>query len=152
MLDLKTLSLDDALLIIRAVRRVAEEAVSEGHDEPVAIAIAGSDGRLIAFVAMDGVMPVSIQLAINKAHTAIVGSRDTIEWQEMGVGAQNFTDPQFTCFGGGVLIRNKESKVVGAIGVSGRKSRADINTRIPQDQDLADIGSVLFRTGKLTPI
>jgi glc operon protein GlcG len=153
MLDFKTLNLDDALLIIGAVRREAEEAVSKGRDKPVAIAVIGLDGRLIAFVAMDGVTPVSIQLAINKAHTAIVGSRDTVEWEGMGVDAQNFTDPQFTCFGGGVLVRDRKGNIVGAAGVSGRKSKKpkkDV-TGIPQDHELADMGSVCFRTGKLTP-
>lgn len=146
MLDFKTLNLDDALLIIGAIRREAEKAVSKDRDKPVAIAVIGLDGRLIAFAAMDGVTPVSIQLAINKAHTAIVGTRDTVEWEGMGVDAQNFTDPQFTCFGGGVLIRDRKGKVVGAIGVSGRKSKKDVRG-IPQDHELADIGSVCFRKG-----
>ena len=52
------------------------------RDEPIAIAVVGADGLLMAFAGMDGVIPISRQLAIDKAHTAVLGARDTIEREE----------------------------------------------------------------------
>ena len=95
MREVKTIDLSDAQVI---VNQVLEEAQKNGGD-PVAVAVVGSDGRLVAFAAMDGVMPVSVEVAINKAYTAVVGQHDTLFWERAPAGfdGRNFVDSKFTC-------------------------------------------------------
>ena len=91
------------------------------------MAVVGSNGVMIAFAAMDNVLPASVQVAQNKAYTAVMGGRDTIEWENKphGFDGRNFTDPRFTCFGGGVILTTDDGIIIGAIGVSGRTSKDD---------------------------
>ena len=131
MRELKSIDLKTAQSIVQNI--IEKAYVTRG--DSVAVAVVGSDGRLIAFAAMDGVMPVSIKLAQNKAYTALIGKRDTKYWEyKFGFNNQNFTDEKFTCFCGGVLVeiaeetegqKQKETYVVGGIGVSGRKGIED---------------------------
>ena len=127
MRHLKSMDLRTAQNIIALI--VEKAYVDQG--DPVAVAVVGNDGRLIAFAAMDGVMPLSIALAQNKAYTALIGSRDTSYWEyNFDLKGQNFTDEKFTCFDGGVLVeiteeKQEETYIIGGIGVSGRKSYED---------------------------
>lgn len=138
------ITLDHAL---RIVNLVVNEARRDGG-KPIAVTVVGADGRRIASASMDGVMPVSIGLAENKAYTAIQGQRPTLEWEEMKLDGRNFTDPRFTCFGGGVPIMEDVPTAVtgeniGAIGVSGRHSnRKGLPDGDPlQDHELALLGA-----------
>ncbi len=129
MRQIKTLDYADARKVVASV---IEEASVSGS--PVAVAIIGISDNLIAFGAMDDVLPVSIQLAMNKAHTALALQQDTISLE--GKDPANFTDSRFTCFGGGVLICDR-GIIIGAVGVSGRKSRRSGRDTESQDHELA---------------
>jgi len=141
-----TVSSQEAVRIIREIERVAVE----NSDQPVAIAVMGHDFGLIAFWAMDSVLPISRKLAIQKAYTALVGSRDTLYWErqekEGKLVGRNFVDPDFTCFGGGIVIleNRPDGQIVGAIGVSGRNSSRVNEDEPPQDHELARIGLQVF--------
>lgn len=111
------ITLEEAQQLIKKAIFVTEE----GKEKPIAIAVVGIDCSLVSFAAMDGVMLASKKLAVNKAYTAIMTDRDTIEWQEKNppVDVNNFTDKRFTFFGGGILIKRGNS-VIGALGISGK--------------------------------
>lgn len=144
--EILNLTLEEAIWILNQVLNVAaisekevcEAAMGKGS---VAVAIVGSDGRLMSFAAMDNVLPVSIQLAQDKAYTAIMGQSDTMKWAikaqtPAGLDGRNFSDARFTCFPGGVIIYSKKAEVVGAIGVSGRSGH--------EDNELAQYGARRF--------
>ena len=113
---------------------------------PVAVAVVDAAGRLKSFVAMDNVMPASIKLAQNKAYSAVLGQRDTINWalfpkneKSVDFDMRNWTDENFSGFTGGVVIQS-EGKVIGGIGVSGRKGIMDTSDALLQDNELAAFG------------
>jgi glc operon protein GlcG len=106
-------------------------AVTEAHKltKGIAIAVAGTEGELIAFLRMDGANSASAVIAQNKAYTA---ARDTKDTMTMGKYMRDTDSPpafwgdlQITGFGGGVAIVVK-NKVIGGIGVSGLSQEEDI--------------------------
>lgn len=119
---------------------------------PVAVAVVDYAGRLVAFTAMDNVMPASIKLAQAKAYSAVIGMRDTIQWaaikkhpENIDFDMRNWTDENFTCFTGGIII-SVNSQIIGAVAVSGRKGKKDDTDLLMQDNELAEYGrSVLPR-------
>ncbi|HDH31307.1 MAG TPA: heme-binding protein [Candidatus Wolfebacteria bacterium] len=149
MRTLKTLTLDEAQQIIHHINNEA----THDNGAPVSIAVVGVDGELTAFAAMDDVMPASRQIAVNKAKTAIAGRRDTLYWEIKkekfpAFDGRDFTDVNFTCFAGGVVIL-KNNSFVGAIGVSGRKSKREIESGRSQDHELAVNACTSFEHGEL---
>ncbi len=113
---------------------------------PVAAAVVDCTGRLIAFAAMDNVMPASIKLAQAKAYSAVLGKRDTVYWastkknnDQIDFDMRNWTDANFTGFTGGIVI-SFNNQIIGGIGVSGRKGKQDSNDVLMQDNELALYG------------
>lgn len=95
----------------------------------IAIAIAGTEGELIAFLRMDGANSASSLISQNKAYTAARDSKDTMV---MGKYMRDTNSPpafwgdlHITGFGGGVVII-QNAKIIGAIGVSGLSQEEDI--------------------------
>lgn len=136
-----TISLDEANERIVKALDFAKPEQLQIPGQPIAVAVVGFDGRLVSFMAMDGVMPVSIQLAQDKAYTAIISQSPTSRWENKekteGLDISNFNDPRFTAFAGGVLIKDPSTnQIIGAIGVSGRTSK--------EDEAIADHASVPF--------
>ncbi len=145
---ISSISSKEAMEIVNAV--VTEASIDGGM--PVAVAVTDAVGRLIAFCAMDGVVPASIKLAQSKAYSAVVGQRDTIQWasfpkneKEVDFDMRNWTDDNFSGFTGGVIITDKLGKVIGGIGVSGRKGKMGPNDAIKQDNELAIFGNNLMK-------
>jgi glc operon protein GlcG len=96
--------------------------------KPVAVAVAGPEGELIAFLRMDGANAASGKIAQNKAYTS---GRDGKVTREMGqYMREKNTPPAFwgdlriTGFGGGVPIV-ENNRVIGGIGVSGLSQDED---------------------------
>jgi uncharacterized protein GlcG (DUF336 family) len=132
------ISLDEAMRVIAAARKKAEEI---GVMQNIAVVDAG--GNLTAFAHMDGAWTGSIDIAKNKAFTARAFDMTTEALGQMsqpgemcyGIHASN--DLKVIIFGGGIpLIRN--GKVMGAIGVSGGT--------VPQDIEVAEAGVGAFET------
>lgn len=129
----------------KIVLSIIEKAGTDGGG-PVAVAVVNYAGSLVAFTAMDNLMLASIKLSQSKAYSAIVGKRDTIHWASTKKNAEfidfdmrNWTDENFTCFTGGVLIHHNQ-QVIGAVGVSGRKGKQDDADVLMQDNELAEYG------------
>jgi glc operon protein GlcG len=102
---------------------------AEKLNKGIAIAVAGTEGELIAFLRMDGANPASSLIAQNKAYTA---ARDTKDTMVMGKYMRDTNSPpafwgdlHITGFGGGVTIVHN-NKVIGGLGISGLSQEEDI--------------------------
>jgi glc operon protein GlcG len=109
-------SSDEALkLITFCVQQV------KNINKAVAVSVCGPEGELIGFIRMDGSSPAASKIAQNKAYTSACDRSETSKMGERMRGKDNpafWGDERITGFGGGVpIIQN--SKVIGAIGVSG---------------------------------
>jgi glc operon protein GlcG len=123
MYTIHKISFREALQLIDAVILEAEKI-----SKPVAVAVAGPEGELLAFLRMDGASPAASVIAHNKAYTA---SRDRKTTREMGEFMTTFGRPQaywgdrgITGFGGGVPVLHQK-EIIGGIGVSGLSEEED---------------------------
>ncbi len=113
-------------ITIEAAERLVKAAEAKAHEmgKAMSIAICDEDGILKAFRRMDGAALLSIQIAQDKAYTAIsFGGLATHEWHEFikddapllhGIVK---TD-RLVIFGGGYAIKT-DAGIIGGIGVSG---------------------------------
>jgi len=122
--------------LARAMIQAAEQkAVQMGH--AFVIAIVDDSGVLKAFSRMDGAPLLSVQVAQDKAYTAVGFGLATDGWHEfvkddppLAMGAAAGID-RLIVFGGGYPIKVGEA-VVGGIGVSG--------SHYSQDMEVAQAG------------
>ena len=127
------LTLDQALAVIAAARRKAEQ---QGTLMDIAVVDAGAN--LKAFVRMDEAFLGSIDISIKKAKTARFFNMPT---GDLGKLAQpgaplfniEFSNGGLIMFPGGVLLKNKAGAIVGAIGVSG--------SSVEDDHEVASAGA-----------
>ncbi|MEO7243175.1 MAG: heme-binding protein [Variovorax sp.] len=111
------------------VKRIAAAAEAEAliNNWAVTIAVVDDGGHLLWLQRLDGVAPISAQIAPAKAHTAALGRRESRLYEEMinGGRASFMTAPGLKgLLEGGVPIL-RDGHVVGAVGVSGVKSSED---------------------------
>lgn len=116
------LSLEDAKKMAAAA-----EAEAQANQWPVVIAIVDDGGHLLYLQRMDGVAPVSAQIAPAKAVAAALGKRESRIYEEMinngrysflsAPGLEGMLEGGVPVFADGVCV--------GAIGVSGVKSSQD---------------------------
>nr|CBH39489.1 conserved hypothetical protein, DUF336 family [uncultured archaeon] len=107
------------------------EAKAKAIGVPMNIAVVDVGGNLVAFERMDKAWLGSINIAINKAFTAVafnmttedLGKASQPEQSLFGIHASN--NGRLIIFGGGIPLR-KGDELVGAIGVSGGAVTADI--------------------------
>ncbi|MBU2947966.1 GlcG/HbpS family heme-binding protein [Zobellia uliginosa] len=110
---------DEALKALMAAKKNAEAS-----EVLVNIAVVDAGANLKAFIRMDESYLGSIDVAIKKAKTARYFNMDTGELGELtqpgGIiyNIEHSNDGLIT-FPGGIPIKNKEGKIIGAIGVSG---------------------------------
>src|SRR5450631_3135083 len=102
----------------------AAEAKAKEMAHPFVIAVCDESGVLKAFSRMDGAALLSIQVAQDKAYTAVGFGMSTDMWHEfvkddapLAMGAATGID-RLVVFGGGYPIKIGDA-IVGAIGVSG---------------------------------
>ena len=110
------LTLETAEKMLSAAEK---EAVKQGV--PVSIAITDAAGHLVAFHRMDNAALFGIQIAINKAYTAVYGKLPTQIWRDIihaGVLTPLFYHDNWIAFPGGFPIV-KDNKLFGGIGISG---------------------------------
>lgn len=107
-------------------RRViaAAEAKAAEIGTPMVIAICDESGVLKAFSRMDGAALLSVQIAQDKAYTAVGFGLSTDAWHgfikddpPLAAGAVGGID-RLVIFGGGYPIKRSD-QIIGAIGVSG---------------------------------
>ena len=122
-----------------AAQRVvaAAEAKAQEMGTPMVIAVVDESGVLKAFSRMDGAALLAVQVAQDKAYTAIGFGLPTDGWYDfikddppLAMGATNGVD-RLVIFGGGYPIRSGD-QVIGGIGVSGG--------HYTQDMDVAQAG------------
>jgi cob(I)alamin adenosyltransferase len=110
-------------------KKMIDGAMAEANKQRLAmvIAIADAGGNLIAFGRMDDAMLVSIQIAMDKAFTAVYGKVPTQIWRtivQSGNIPPLFIHERWTAFAGGFpLIKGKQ--LLGGIGVSGATAYGD---------------------------
>lgn len=122
--------------LARRVITAAEEKARE-IGVPMNIAVVDESGVLKAFTRMDGAALLSVQIAQDKAYTAVGFGMPTHGWFDfikddppLAAGAPAGID-RLVIFGGGYPI-SVDGAVVGAIGVSGG--------HYTQDQQVAEAG------------
>jgi len=111
-------------IINEAIKKAKELGVN------VSIAIVDDGGNLKAFKRMDNAPLLTIEIAIDKAWTAVSFGIPTHEWYNMLKDnpplAMGFPKvPRLIVFGGGFPIVHK-GQVIGGIGVSGGSSEQDM--------------------------
>jgi uncharacterized protein GlcG (DUF336 family) len=128
----RSVSIDLAQRVITAAEKKAEEL-----GVPMNIAVVDESGVLKAFSRMDGAALLSVQIAQDKAYTAVGFGMPTHGWFDfikndppLAAGAPSGID-RLVVFGGGYPI-TVDGAVVGAIGVSGG--------HYTQDQEVAEAG------------
>ena len=103
---------------------VAAEARASAIGVPVVVAVVDAGVHLKAFTRMDDAVLGSIDIALKKARTsALFRANSDAVWEYCKPGAPahalEFTNDGLAPFGGGVLLRAADGKVLGAVGVSG---------------------------------
>lgn len=114
----------------------AAEAKAREIGVPMVIAVCDEGGALKAFSRMDGAPLLSVDIARDKAYTAIAFGIPTHEWfnfiKDDAPLLHGITKvPRLIVFGGGYPIR-VDGQIVGGIGVSGG--------HYTQDQQVAEAG------------
>jgi uncharacterized protein GlcG (DUF336 family) len=114
------LTLGDVKTILAAC-----EAEAIKNKWSVAVAIVDEGAHLLGFQRMDGVGPISAEVAIGKAHTSALTRRPSKFFEDRVKDR-----PAFVSFPAGVLIQGAlpimhQDECVGAIGVSGVQSHED---------------------------
>ncbi|MBC6997091.1 heme-binding protein [Cytophaga sp. FL35] len=112
-------STEQALNSLQAAKKKAEEM-----NVSVNIAVVDAGANLKCFVRMDNSYLGSIDVAIKKAKTARYFDTDTGKLGELTqpggiIYNIELSNDGLITFPGGVPIKNKEGKIIGAIGVSG---------------------------------
>lgn len=99
---------------------------------PMVVAIVDESGLLKAFKKMDGTAVISIEVAQNKAYSAVVnpwGYATHEIYEHISKSPSTLLGmphiPRYTVFGGGFPII-VEGKVIGGIGISGGNEQQDI--------------------------
>lgn len=119
------------------------EAAQRGIKFAAAVVDAGGD--LIALGRMDGASALNARMSYNKAYTATKWQMDTkilkTRLFDMSLGDERreitwFCDPLYTPVWGGIVLRNKEGVMLGALGESG-------GTYL-QDEEIGQIAALAF--------
>ena len=141
--------MEDARKVIEAMLEAAiktpEDQSNPMSAAPMAFVVTDTAGALVYLIRMDGASTLNARMAINKAYTAIETRRDTVDSENLlkktGRDIADFSggEPRLTYIPGGVLIRSKDSSIVGAIGTSGRLALAPMG-----DEELARIGAKAY--------
>jgi uncharacterized protein GlcG (DUF336 family) len=131
-------------LNLEEAKKVVEGAESKAKEigVPMNIAVVDVGGNVVAFERMDKAWLGSIDIAMNKAYTAVAFNMTTEDLGKasqprealFGIHASN--KGKLIIFGGGIPLRTGD-ELVGAIGVSGGA--------VPQDIEVAEAGAAAFK-------
>lgn len=95
----------------------------------VNIAVVDSGGHLLAFARMNGAFLHSIDIAQDKAYSAVSFAMPTSRWYEIFAEVPQLKDgllsrDRFVALGGGIPVR-QDDQIIGGIGVSGASEEQD---------------------------
>ncbi|RZL45321.1 MAG: heme-binding protein [Pedobacter sp.] len=127
------LTLEEAERMSTAAKQKAKEI-----GVPMNIAVVDEGANLTAFHRMDNAWLGSLDISIKKAKTARFFDMNTGEIGKLSQPGQplfgiEHSNGGLITFPGGVVLKNKEGKIVGAIGVSGGS--------VEQDHEVATAGA-----------
>lgn len=130
------ITLEQAEKMMAAAQQKAQEI-----DTKMNIAVVDAGANLTAFVRMDGAWLGSIDIAMKKAKTARFFDMDSGKIGELSQPGGSLYNIEHSnggliTFPGGVVIKNQQGEVVGAIGVSG--------SVVEKDQAVAEAGATAF--------
>jgi uncharacterized protein GlcG (DUF336 family) len=122
------------MMTLATAKRMIEAAEKKAQElgQPMVIAVVDVGGNIVALHRMDNAFLVSIEIAKNKAYTAVGVQMPT---HELTAACQpgaplfglNTTDNcRIVIFGGGFPIKDKDGALVGGIGASGGSIEQDI--------------------------
>ncbi len=140
MADVSNMTLDMALALAQAVRKMASEI---GVKAVVAVSDRGANPVLVQ--CMDDSYIASYDIALNKAYTSVALKMPTWKLSELAkpgsslYGIQHTNQGKIVIFGGGEPLCNRKGEIIGAIGVSGGSES--------EDTALAAYGKEIFEKG-----
>jgi uncharacterized protein GlcG (DUF336 family) len=118
-------------LVLDFVQKLLQQAMDKAKADfgrPICVTISDQAGEMLGFVKMDGAPLRSIQISQRKAYTAARIGVPTGAFMERlqreKILASDF-DLNFTGLPGGTPLKNKEGKIIGAVGVSGLAASED---------------------------
>ena len=131
------ITLDKAMAVVAAAQAKAEK---QGILLNIAVVDAGAN--LTAFVRMDGAFLGSIDLSIKKAKTARFFNMPTGKLGELSQPGQplfniEISNNGLVTFPGGLLLKDKNGNIIGAIGVSG--------SSVENDHEVALAGAAVLK-------
>jgi uncharacterized protein GlcG (DUF336 family) len=141
--SIKTLSLADAKAMTQSA-----EAFAEKLGIPFSIAVVDCGGHLLHFTRGDGGAVGCVELAINKAFTAVAYGRSTAaiapfaQPGEPLYGIQNSLNGRAVIFGGGIPVYSNGA-VIGAVGASAGTVEQDISVALAAISALLDDNATL---------
>ena len=119
------ISIEEAL---HAIEKTIDLAQKDKRP-PVALAVVGPQGTLLAFAAMDKVPDRVVAIAQAKAYTAARMTASTEDYlnriRDENLASEWFCDDKLTPLPGGIPII-KKNRCVGAVGISGRTLAEDV--------------------------
>ncbi|AXI46039.1 glcg protein [Sulfitobacter sp. SK012] len=116
-------------------RKIIAATIKNGHElglKPLSVAVLDAGGHLLAFEREDGAAPGRYAIAQGKAYGAVMlGMAGTAQMARAEAQAYFITavngvfGGQFVPVPGGILIRDLQGAVIGAVGVTGDTSDND---------------------------
>ena len=123
------------MITLKVAQTIVQHALAQARksgSRPLSVAVLDARGAVIAVASEDGASFKRFQVAHGKAHGALsfnVGSRAlgvmAAERPHFFAGAAHAVGGALVPVAGGVLIKNTEGTVLGAVGVSGDTSDND---------------------------
>ncbi|HBC3382331.1 TPA: heme-binding protein [Vibrio parahaemolyticus] len=120
------------MISLNLAKQITARAIQQAKQQEfnICVSIVDQAGLLVHFERMENAVLGAIDVAIKKARTAALFQTNSAE---LGVIAQpggaiytlEATNGGLISFGGGVIIRNEQGNVIGAIGVAGATVDAD---------------------------
>lgn len=122
-------------LSLDAARTIIRKALEKGRDmglKPLSVVVLDSGGHVQAFEREDGAPPGRFQIAHGKAYGAVMFGAPSsaigkiaVERPHFGAALNGVYGGQIVPVPGGVLIRDAQGHVLGAVGVTGDTSEND---------------------------
>lgn len=120
---------------LNQARKIVRKAISMGREmelKPLSVVVLDAGGHVVAFERSDGASPGRFGIAHGKAYGAVMLGMSGTAQMKRAEDQAYFMAAVNGVFGGqvvpvpgGVLLRNKAGKVVGAVGVTGDTSDND---------------------------
>ena len=144
------------VLNLQTATAISTRALAVGREisaAPLTVAVLDAGGHLISLQREDGASLLRPQIAIGKAWGAMALGKDSrliaadAQQRPAFIGAvNNLADGKLVPAPGGVLIRNEQGEVIGAVGITGDTSDIDEQCAISALESLglkADAGSMV---------